>query len=172
MIVTYNELLTSLANQGHLVIATSIPPFESDHDKIAMNIADNFLDCYSNLLQPMIGDGLTSVPVIGLSHSLGGKLMSLINSNKLLRKRLPTRAGNIFLAFNNYNVNKGLEDMLSEKAIIDNFSFLQNVDTSSWIATASSALRQVVESVEVYPSSEETIARIIFVAGYNVHKNI
>ena len=101
--VAYNGMLMSLAESGHLIVATPIPPFSVDHGKVAKNIATQFTNVYNNDIRKLLGDRqLEDVPVIGLSHSLGGKLTALMNSRKEDRKMLPLRAGNIFLSFNNY----------------------------------------------------------------------
>jgi hypothetical protein len=40
---------------------------------------------------------------------IGGKLTVLMNSKKENRKTLPSRAGNVFLAFNNYGIKENIE---------------------------------------------------------------
>ena len=42
-----------------------------------------------------------SVPIVGVGHSLGGKLLSLIDANKQIKPTYKKHA-NIFLAYNNY----------------------------------------------------------------------
>ena len=103
--VAYNGMLMSLAESGHLIVATPIPPFSIDHGNVAKNIASQFTTVYNNDIRKLLGKGqLEDIPVIGLSHSLGGKLTALMNSRKEDRKILPVKAGNIFLSFNNYGV--------------------------------------------------------------------
>lgn len=106
---TYSELLTSLAKQGHMVVVTTIPPIQPDHYEIASNVAQSFIECHKSFLPGIIGAELPNVPIVGLSHSLGGKLMTLVNSNKKYRRLLPKRCGNIFLAFNNYDFNQSMQ---------------------------------------------------------------
>jgi hypothetical protein len=113
--VTYSNLLGAISEQGHLVVATNISPFSSNHDELAYNASSSFLDCYNNLLTKVIGPDIRNVPVVGLSHSLGGKLTALLNSNKRLRRILPRKIGNIYLAFNNYDIDQSLE--LSKKRL-------------------------------------------------------
>ena len=103
--VAYNGILMSLAESGHLIVATPIPPFSIDHGNVAKNIASQFTNVYNNDIRKLVGNRqLDDIPVIGLSHSLGGKLTALMNSRKEDRKMLPLKAGNIFLSFNNYGV--------------------------------------------------------------------
>lgn len=112
--VAYNDLFQQLSSSGHLVVATTIPPFDSNHTKTATDISRSFNKCYSDYLLPMMGPYGKKIPVIGLSHSLGGKLMALVASRREDRRSSPIRAGNIFMAFNNYGFQKSLE--LSAKA--------------------------------------------------------
>ena len=62
----------------------------------------------SSLSWALIGPRGREVPVIGLSHSLGGKLMALSNSRKQDRRKVPPKAANIFLAFNNYSLKQSI----------------------------------------------------------------
>jgi len=143
--LTYSELLTSLAKQGHMIVVTTIPPVQSDHYEIASNVAKSLIDCYASCLPGLVGSELPNVPLIGLSHSLGGKLMTLVNSNKKYRRQLPRRSGNVFLAFNNYDFNQSMTystDAMKRtaantdvnevmKSIADIQSFVQDISSST-----------------------------------------
>ena len=107
--IAYAELLMSLQKQGHLIVATTIPSIERDHSKVALDTFNNFNECYNTLLTSLVGTELSTVPIIGLSHSLGGKLTALFSSNKKLRRLGPRRIGNIYLAFNNYDMSQSME---------------------------------------------------------------
>ena len=114
--VAYSGMLSALAESGHLVIATPLPErLELDHGKISETISLSFKKCYDNNIKTLLGNMADEVPIIGLSHSLGGKLTALMNSRKQDRKKMPPRAGNIYLAFNNYGMKDNF-DLLSTQA--------------------------------------------------------
>ena len=109
--VVYGKTLTDIADAGYLVVVSPIPALQTNHSSIAMEVATTFSQCYKNRLLPLMGGGneALQVPIIGLSHSLGGKLTALIHSRKDLRKVLPPRSANVFLAFNNYGFQQSME---------------------------------------------------------------
>ena len=107
--VSYATLLTELGNNGFLVVATPIPAIDNKHGKVAENALKAFSDCYYSRIRSILGVSFTEVPVIGLSHSLGGKITILMGSLVKERKTSPKRFGNVFLAFNNF----GLKDSLN-----------------------------------------------------------
>lgn len=107
--VTYGRMLTALANSGHLIVATPIPAVDLNHGNVAAGVSTAFSNCYKLNIMPLLGTAGKDVPVLGLSHSLGGKLTVLMNSKKQDRKTLPPRAANIFLAFNNYGVQENID---------------------------------------------------------------
>ncbi|WP_298612194.1 DUF1350 family protein [uncultured Thermosynechococcus sp.] len=92
--VTYRRLLEYLAEAGYGIIAT---PFVNtfDHGAIALEVL-NKLDYALDWLVHR-GGYPPALPIYGLGHSMGCKLHLLINS-----LYDGDRAGNIFLAFNNY----------------------------------------------------------------------
>ena len=107
--VTYGKLLTSLANSGHLIIATPIPAVDLNHGNVAAAVSLAFSSCYKSNVLPLLGTVGKDIPIFGLSHSLGGKLTVLMNSKKQDRKTLPPRAANVYLAFNNYGIQENIE---------------------------------------------------------------
>ena len=107
--VTYGRMLATLANSGHLIVATPIPAVDLNHGGVANDVSTAFTNCYRSNVLPLLGKLGPEVPIFGLSHSLGGKLVVLMNSKKEARKSLPPRVGNIFLAFNNYGVQENIE---------------------------------------------------------------
>lgn len=109
--VAYASLLSNLAANGHLIVATPIPAVSIMHGEVAYASSKLFTECYYNKICPIIGPAAKSVPVVGLSHSLGGKLMVLLNSRKEDRKIIPSRAANVFLAFNNAGMQENLDIM-------------------------------------------------------------
>ena len=107
--VTYGRMLSALAESGHLIVATPIPAIELNHGNVAAVASTAFTNCYQSNVLPLLGGVGKDVPIFGLGHSLGGKLMVLMNSKKEDRKTLPPRAGNVFLAFNNYGVQENID---------------------------------------------------------------
>lgn len=131
--VGYNPLLRLLQKKGHLIIATAIPAVEMNHTKVSQDTYDSFLRCYQNFIMPGLGNVGSEIPVIGMSHSLGGKLMVLSGS----RKPYSIHDGNIFLAFNNYGAKDSFDISAKQASklspelqkIFENISFgqVQNV---------------------------------------------
>ena len=109
--IAYSSMLLNIAKSGHLVVVTPFQPLTMDHDTTSQDISKLFTNCYKNNIVPLLSgssnsssvrDAVRSIPIIGLSHSLGSKLTALMCSRKEDRKALPYRVANIFLAFNNY----------------------------------------------------------------------
>jgi hypothetical protein len=69
--VTYGRMLTALANNGHLIIATPIPAVDLNHARVAADVATSFTKCYNANVKPLLGAFGKDVPIFGLSHSLG-----------------------------------------------------------------------------------------------------
>eukprot|EP01038_Epipyxis_sp_PR26KG_P014738 gene14738-19810_t len=109
----YSSLLCPIAREGYLIIAT--PHRYYQHARMSnhsLHAFENFLMKYS--LDENSNRDLLKLPIIGLSHSLGGKLMLLMNSfdhNNKVRKFKPI--SNIFLAVNNYDYNTVLDSTIS-----------------------------------------------------------
>ncbi|MEC4803234.1 MAG: DUF1350 family protein [Jaaginema sp. PMC 1079.18] len=93
--LSYRTLLEWLPKQGYGVIAT---PFLStfDHGAIARQVLSQFESVFDRL-QAQNRLGQDYLPIYGLGHSMGCKLHLLIGSAFQVK-----RAGNIFLAYNNY----------------------------------------------------------------------
>ncbi len=93
--VSYSRLLEKLANQGYVIVAT---PFINtfDHKQIAIDVHKSFQKVRNKLF-------LDYFPVFGLGHSMGCKVHLLVNSLFEVK-----RAGNIFIAYNNYNASRSI----------------------------------------------------------------
>ena len=128
--LSYGPMLQYLATKGHLVVATSLPPLEYNHFKIASDMKKSFYDCYQSQILPTLGSVGSEIPVIGLGHSLGGKLMVI--SGAANDKTFQNNA-NIFLAFNNYGIRDSIEMTTKQRSklppelqkIFDSISFEQ-----------------------------------------------
>lgn len=92
--VTYRRLLECLAAAGYVVVAS---PFVNtfDHAAIAQTVYRNFNRTLEWLLENRLRQRY--LPIYGVGHSMGCKLHLLIGSLFPVE-----RAGNIFMAYNNY----------------------------------------------------------------------
>ena len=107
--LAYNSMLQELANRGHMVVASPLPPMNSfNHMECAEIIQRSFIQCYNQHLLPILGSSASAVPVIGLSHSLGGKIRILAECNPKRVNQIETCA-NVFLAFNNFDARQSLD---------------------------------------------------------------
>ncbi|MGB3612911.1 MAG: DUF1350 family protein [Elainellaceae cyanobacterium] len=97
--LTYRWLLEQLAHQGYAIVAT---PFINtmDHSAIARQVLLTF-DRAQDYLQATLEQRY--LPIYGLGHSMGCKVHLLIGS--LFEEE---RAGNIFLAFNNFPARRSI----------------------------------------------------------------
>jgi hypothetical protein len=112
--ISYATLLTHLGNSGFVVVATPIPLIDAKHGIVAEQALKSFSSCYFNHIQSMLGSACSDVPIIGLSHSLGGKITVLMGSLIKERKTSPKRYGNVFLAFNNFGIMDSLDMSTSQ----------------------------------------------------------
>ena len=99
--VTYRRLLEFLADQGFAVVAT---PFVTvtDHGAIAQDCLEKFEQALDHLHQTARLKRF--LPIYGVGHSMGCKLHLLIGS---LYDDI-NRAGNIFVSFNNFSVDRAI----------------------------------------------------------------
>jgi hypothetical protein len=126
--VAYGKILMSLANAGYLICVSPIPAFDIEHGNTVASISSQFSYCYQKSILPLMGPEGRMVPIIGLSHSLGGKFTALLCSRKQDRKSIPPRLGNVYMAFNNYGLSQSLE--LSQSQIKDFSPEMQKVMSS------------------------------------------
>lgn len=98
--LSYRSLLEGLGERGYVVVAT---PFLNtfDHTDIARQTARAFIQCLDYLKERVFRQQY--FPVYGVGHSMGCKIHLLIGS--LFPQE---RAGNIFLAFNNYPARRSI----------------------------------------------------------------
>mmetsp|Transcript_7778 Transcript_7778/g.7963 ORF Transcript_7778/g.7963 Transcript_7778/m.7963 type:complete len:415 (+) Transcript_7778:73-1317(+) len=127
--VGYSQVLQYLASKGHLIIATPIPSVEFNHHRVALETYQSFQNCYYSFILPTLGNYGEEIPVIGLSHSLGGKLMVLTAADN--KKSL--HSANIFISFNNFGAKDSIDISARQMSklspelqqIFDAFSFQQ-----------------------------------------------
>jgi len=140
--VAYNGVLQTLADAGHLIVATPIPTFSMDHGALARTLGQQFATCYGNPVRKLVGKGFDDVPVIGLSHSLGGKLTVLVNSRKEDRRMQPVRAGNVYMCFNNFGM-QATSNLTANQAV----KFVPELE-GLFSAATSPEVRRVVDAVQ------------------------
>jgi len=105
----YSALLEKIAERSNsIIVATSIPVnFQSNplnHDRLCFIIARSFRDAYRNVICNEFGTkDSNNMNIIGLGHSLGSRLHCILSSKSSLIKIAYPRAGNVLIAFNNYN---------------------------------------------------------------------
>lgn len=97
--LTYKLLLEALGRQGYLIVAT---PFVNtfDHGAIAKEALVTFDQALIYLENRVL---LRPLPIYGLGHSMGCKVHLLINSLYEVE-----RAGNVYMAFNNYSARRSI----------------------------------------------------------------
>jgi Protein of unknown function (DUF1350) len=181
--VTYRLLLEYLADRGYVIVAT---PFMSsfDHGEIAKAALNSFEQAIARLhhtrqLSPRY------LPVYGLGHSMGCKLHLLIASLFEVE-----RAGNIFLAYNNFpakrsiplleQVTESLSDPLEKmrqaaRQVIADRKLRDNIPDSVK-QNIKKGLQQIdfdainPNKIEFVPSPEETLDLIA--ADYPIRRNL
>jgi Protein of unknown function (DUF1350) len=101
--ITYRLLLEDLARQGYAIIAT---PFINtfDHRAIASAVYNSFEDTLELLQNRRYLS--RHLPIYGIGHSMGCKLHLTIGSMYEVK-----RAGNIFIAFNNFSARDAVPMM-------------------------------------------------------------
>ena len=133
---------------------------ESDHSKVAENAISTFSNCYYNRITSMLGPAIKNIPLLGLSHSLGGKLTAIIGSTLKFRKTSPKRVGNVYLAFNNFGIRDSIGLSMSQasksspelKSLIDLLdspsikSAIEGISSSSIISSVTDTVRSRVKN--------------------------
>ena len=94
--VTYGRVLEQLAENNYAIVATPFLNNTFDHRQIARDVHASFRKARSKLF-------LDYFPVFGMGHSMGCKIHLLMNC-----LYNPTRAGNIFIAYNNYSADRSI----------------------------------------------------------------
>lgn len=101
----YGNLLRHVSDAGRVaIIACRLPPVPpTDHTELAARCGDALAAAHEGL-----SDELRKLPLLGMGHSLGAKLLLLaMSGSHSLRARLPLRAS-VFLSFNNSRLRQAL----------------------------------------------------------------
>ena len=84
------------------MVTTAIPLVTKNHQKASQDSVASFNNVYKRIIANDKSGIIATLPVIGLCHSLGGKLTSLFSSTDDVHCLGVRRKANIFLAFNNF----------------------------------------------------------------------
>lgn len=105
----YGPLLEALAAAGYTIIATPDPQLLGfDHGAAARSVSARFADAAAAIRQRYAVDD-RRVPVFGLGHSLGAKVLLLAGSDAACARKLGSRrAANALLAYNNYSARRSV----------------------------------------------------------------
>lgn len=150
--IAYSTLLPYLAASGHMVVATPIPAISVNHSQVADQCFRSFAKLYKTRLTPLLGPStISTVPVIGLSHSLGGKLSVILNSNRDYRKLGPKRLANVFMAFNNFGLKDAMDLSAKESKAIQSKQAALAVDLkkSKPAATSKSSTGGLFDKIDL-----------------------
>jgi len=104
----YGPLLEGLCRlTGAVIVATPLPLATFDHLRACVEASLQF----SETVREDLGMTESSVPIIGIGHSLGSKVLMLLGAlpaDSKERLSLITPSSNIFLAFNNYGASQSI----------------------------------------------------------------
>lgn len=112
---TYAPFLEQIgagAGTSLCIVATPVQSLSGlDHWQAASEVMMRWCACKNELDQALFirGDPSSDVlPVIGLGHSLGAKLIVLLGSDAKLCEALGTRCANVLVSFNNYSAKRSI----------------------------------------------------------------
>lgn len=159
--LTYRWLLEQLAHEGYVIVAT---PFINtmDHSAIARQVLLTF-DRAQDYLKRQLG--AQYLPLYGLGHSMGCKVHLLIGS--LFEEE---RAGNIFLAFNNFPARRSIPLVEELTQASSQFSSLLDMARRSVPGLEQFTQPLVNPNIEFVPSPDEMVELIT--AHYRVPRNL
>lgn len=107
--VAYGPLLEGLADAGYAIIATPDQQLVGfDHALAAENVAARFRRA-ALALEVRSGVPLAELPVFGLGHSLGAKVLLLIGADARLRRAMGTpHFANALVSYNNFSARRSI----------------------------------------------------------------
>lgn len=171
----YGNLLQRISKTERLVIVCArLSPIPStDHLSLSQTAIQSLFLAVSSL-----SSSIQDLPVIGMGHSLGSKLLLLASLDSKIRAALPLKAC-IFLSFNNSRLRQALP-IDSASGFVDSLvDGLNNFNLPGVVGdTAKKSIDSVLRTVqgtlsaqqEFTPSPEATLAMIG--ARYAVHHNL
>lgn len=162
--LTYRWLLEQLAREGYAIVATSFIN-TMDHSAIARQVLLTF-DRAQDYLDTRLG--LRHLPIYGMGHSMGCKVHLLIGS--LFEEE---RAGNIFMAFNNFPARRSIPLVEEFTQASSQFSSMLDMARRSFPVLDQFTQPQGVAqpaSIEFVPSPEETMT--LAADHYTVRRNL
>lgn len=105
----YKSFLESVAKKSNsIIVATSVPVVLSsnplNHFAITKEISRNFRDAYRYVISDEYGKtSANQMKIVGMGHSLGSRLLAILNTSQKCKRIAFKRDGNVFISFNNYN---------------------------------------------------------------------
>ena len=142
--LSYRYLLESLCDEGYIIVAT---PYKLDFDYL--KTCDTILEKFDKIAVELAQE-LGPVPVIGLGHSCGALLQTLITS---LFPAAP-RAANILISYNNKPVTSAIP-AFNEIVVPLSQQMMGNSDQSVQFRKSLSSARQFFDGVvDSYSASQ------------------
>jgi hypothetical protein len=102
--VSYRTLLSAVAAHGYVVIANRLPVVAYNHSELAGSLTNAFGTAYYDTLRSVYGEEVLELPVFGLGHSLGCKLL-LLEECYSARPMHIRRAADALISFNNFDAD-------------------------------------------------------------------
>eukprot|EP00550_Attheya_septentrionalis_P006538 CAMPEP_0198287662 /NCGR_PEP_ID=MMETSP1449-20131203/6389_1 /TAXON_ID=420275 /ORGANISM="Attheya septentrionalis, Strain CCMP2084" /LENGTH=577 /DNA_ID=CAMNT_0043985637 /DNA_START=303 /DNA_END=2036 /DNA_ORIENTATION=+ len=118
----YAPLLEGICTLTHcIVVCTPLVPQKRifSHLDLAADLTQRFQDLYHTILEDEYAPSvLATLPIVGVGHSLGSRLLTIMATHTQLSRDAMPRAANILIAFNNYNAQgsiPGMTTLLKQK---------------------------------------------------------
>jgi hypothetical protein len=111
--IWYRQLLEDIVKHTQaVVVATSIPvtllqsPLE--HTKLSRKLQHQFQTAWREVLVDEYGESIQNVPVCGMGHSLGARLLVVLSTLNLRNQITPPTKAMILLSFTNFGATAGI----------------------------------------------------------------
>jgi len=139
--LTYRYLLDSLCDQGFIVVTTPYG-LEFDYLKACRGVLSKF-----DLVRAELAKEFGALPLIGIGHSCGALLQSLISSEF---PEAPPRAANVLISFNNKPVKEAIPGF--EETVVPISELVMGTSNPSQAANAASARDAIAQVRTVFDS--------------------
>lgn len=154
--IAYRALLEGVSRETDAGIIATGFDVSGDH----WSIAEDVVSQWETALDSLDRD-VKKLQVVGLGHSLGGKVTVMLQGREELKKRAGRRVGNVMMAFNNYGVGNmmggmskvvdGIGDVAEgfglDREIVRNT--IGNVDVASILKVVGERTRGVAEGLDL-----------------------
>lgn len=148
--ITYKYLLEALSRKGYVIVAT---PYQAKFDYITT--CDGILQSFDSTARELAKE-FGPLPVIGMGHSLGALLQTLITS------LFPTtaRAGNVLISFNNKPATEAIP-AFTELVVPIAERAMGNQSESTSVRNQIASLRELADRVLAGASSASLLPAIV-----------